>query len=258
MIKSIRRSAILPLLFAISAVAPGYAVADPPVPSWEKGDVPFDAVLYETTENLSMKALARGRRKALSSSLLGFARRGSALCPEALVLAAEPKAQFCTLNSTGSDNISLLTGKGIFGGDVEVTVQEVVGEVDDPNDPTAGKKIPVITPDSPEVVIATGRFSGKMDFSPAIVGIDVGADRVKVPFGTVEGFLSLDGFSKRVPFSGIFRLPFLSSPLATLLCPDEPGPLYLTGTPPDGGAACVGAGEMAIGYPAVRFEITFR
>lgn len=238
-------STTLVLLFAIMAAAPGYAVAEPPVPDWKQGKVPFDAVLYETTENLKMKALAQRPRRKATSSLLGFARRGSALCPEALVLAAEPKAEFCTLNATGSDNISLKigtlnAGKGTFGGDVEVTIQEVVN----------GN----ITPDSPEVVIATGRFTGKMDFSPAIVH--------GVPLGSVDGFVSLDGFSQRVPFKGEFRLPFLLPPVADAVCQDPNAPLYIVdlekfGVPPTFGVSCVAANEMAIGYPTVRFEITF-
>jgi hypothetical protein len=229
----------LVLLFAITAAAPGYAVAQPPVPDWKHGNVPYDAVLYETTENLNMKALQRERRKA-TSSLLGFARRGSALCPEALVLKTEPTAEFCTLNATGSDNISLVTGLGTFGGDVEVTVQEVVGTV---VDPATGESTPVITPDSPEVVIARGRFTGKMDFSPAIVGLP---DGTKIPLGSVDGFLSLGAFSGRVPFKGVFRLPFV-------VAAGVP-PMYLLS---DGTLILVLSNEMAIGYPTVRFEIFF-
>jgi hypothetical protein len=253
-------STTLVLLFAIMAAAPGYAVAEPPVPDWKHKKVPFDAVLYETTENLKMKALLQQqpRRKA-TSSLLGFARRGSALCPEALVLAAEPNAKFCTLNATGSDNISLKTGKGTFGGDVEVTVQELV-EVRDPVtgdpilDPATNKPILVITPDSPEVVIAKGRFTGKMDFSPAILH--------SVPLGSVDGFVSLGGFSQSVPFKGEFRLPFLLPPVADVVCQDPNAPLYIVDlgkfmVDPTSGVACVADNEMAIGYPTVRFEITF-
>jgi len=245
----------LALLFAMAA-APGYAVAEPPVPDWAHEDVPFDAVLYETTENLNMRALQRQRRNA-TSSLIGFARLGGPLCPKALVIAAEPTAEFCTLNATGSDNISLRTGLGTFTGDVEVTVQEVV----EAKDPATGKPIKTITPDSPEVVIAKGRFTGKMDFSPAILH--------QIPLGSVEGQLSLAGFTKPVPFKGEFRLPFLFPPLASQLCIDpitkqlDPNaPLYIVdlekfGVPPTFGVSCVANNEMAIGYPTVRFEITF-
>src|SRR5262249_56818236 len=99
MIKGLYATTTLVLLFAVTAGAPGYAVAQPPVPDWAHGNVPFDAVLYETTENLKMKALQRERRKA-TSALLGFARRGSAPCPQAPVLAARPPAPFSPLHAT--------------------------------------------------------------------------------------------------------------------------------------------------------------
>src|SRR2546430_4172134 len=47
------------LLFGVAVTAPGYAVAEPPVPA-------SGAVLYELTENLSLRALSKGQRKATS------------------------------------------------------------------------------------------------------------------------------------------------------------------------------------------------
>jgi hypothetical protein len=236
MTRRICATTILVLLLAMTPVAPRYAVAEPPVPNWANKDVLFDAVLYETTENLSLRALKKQERRKATSSLLGFARVGSPLCPVALVLAAEADAQFCTLNATGSDNISLDTGLGTFSGDVELTIQEVVGGT--------------ITPDSPEVVIAKGRFTGKMNFSPAIL--------FQIPLGSVDGQLSLNGFSKRVPFTGVFRLPFLFPPVfgdasVYLLNPPIPIPFDTSTWVLDK----VADNEMAIGYPAVRFEISF-
>lgn len=234
MITYIRGTAVLLLLFAVGLVAPGYAVAQPPVPA-------SGATLYETTENMSLKALASGHRKA-TSELLGFAVRGTPICPDNLLIAIGSSATYCTLNATGSDNISLATGLGNFGGTFTVVVQEVV-------DPATGQ----FTPDSPEVVIAKGKFTGKMDFSPAILG--------GVPLGSVVGKMSLNG-GHRVPFTGIFRLPFLYAPLASFICGSAEAPLYLVdptsfGIPPTFGVTCVGANEMAIGYPTVRFEISF-
>ena len=52
---------------------------------------PYDAVLYELNENLSLRALRYGQRKA-TSQLLGFAKAGSPLCPEWLAAGAA----FCT------------------------------------------------------------------------------------------------------------------------------------------------------------------
>jgi hypothetical protein len=213
-------------LFAVALAAPGYAVAQPPVPA-------SGAVLYEATENMSLKALANGRRKAVSE-LLGIALRGTPLCPEALVAGVAPTATNCTLNATGMDTISLATGLGTFNGSVTVVVQEVI-------DPNTGQ----FTPDSPEVVIAKGRFFGRMDFSPAILH--------GVPLGSVVGHLSLDGFSRKLPFTGVFRLPFTIPGL---------GDVYLVdpakfGVPPTFGVAPVLVNETALGYPTVRFEITF-
>jgi hypothetical protein len=210
------------LLFAATFMAPGYADAQLPLP--EEG-----AVLYELNENMSLRALKNGRRRA-TSQLLGFAKRGTPLCPEVLVIAVSPSATHCALNATGTDNISLVTGLGIFFGDFEVVVQEV--------NPETGNQ----TPDSPEVVVARGRFEGKMDFSPAILQ--------QIPLGTVAGKLWLNGFSRKTPFTGVFRLPFLHPAVAGDV------PLYLldletfTVVP-------VGVNEMAIGFPTVRFEISF-
>jgi hypothetical protein len=229
-----RGAGILLLLFAGALAAPDYAGAQPPTPA-------SGAVLYETTENMSLRALQGGHRKA-TSALLGVALRGTPLCPDELVAHFEPLAKACTLNATGADNISLATGLGQFGGTFTVVVQEV--------NPVTGNP----TPDSPEAVIAKGRFTGKMDFSPAIL--------YQIPFGSVDGHLSLDGFSKRVPFTGVFRLPFLYSPLASALCLQAERPLYLVdpanfGVPPTFGVSCVADNEMAIGYPTVKFEISF-
>ena len=210
MITSIRGTGILLLLFAATFAAPGYASAQPPVPP-ESG-----AVLYETTENLSMRALQGGRRRAISE-LLGTAARGSALCPEALVKDLVPPVPYCVLNSTGSDNISLTTGLGNFGGTISV-----VAQFDNPVD-------------SPEAVIGRGHFSGKMDFSPAVLG--------GVPLGTVVGEVGLNG-SRPVPFTGTFRLPVGTVTNA----------FYLGAS---GSFEPVLANEQALGFPTVKFEISF-
>ena len=249
MIKSICGTTLV-LLFAITAAAPGYAVAQPPVPdetACHNNTGPC-AVLYETTENLKMRALLTGHRNA-SSSLLGFAVPGTPLCPTHLMPVVDPLPAYCALNVTGMDNISLATGLGQFRGDITVVVQEI--------NPVT--KLP--TPDSPEVVIARGKFTGMMNFAPAILD--------QIPLGSVEGKLSLAGFTKAVPFKGEFRLPFLFPPLAGQLCVDpitkqlDPNaPLYIVDldkfvADPASGVACVANNEMAIGYPTVRFEITF-
>ena len=234
----IRGTGTLLALVVLAAATPGYAVAGPPVPSADEAQACIAgtgpcAFLYETTENMSLKALKGGRRRA-TSALLGFAVRGTPLCPEELL--AQSNATYCAINATGSDNISLKTGLGQFNGTMTVVVQE-------PN-----------TPDSPESVIAKGRFSGKMDFSPAILQ--------QIPFGTVIGTMKLDGLTKEAPFTGVFRLPFVNAQLGSLLCGAPDAPLYLVDPsnflkPPTFGVACVADNETAIGYPTVRFEISF-
>jgi hypothetical protein len=89
-----------------------------------------------------------------------------------------------------------------------------------------------------------------MNFSPAIL--------FQIPLGSVDGQLSLNGFSKRVPFTGVFRLPFLFPPVfgdasVYLLNPPIPIPFDTSTWVLDK----VADNEMAIGYPAVRFEISF-
>ena len=186
----------LSLLFLLLALMVGPAPA-----------LAADATLYELTEN--MKVVARhGPHRAATSELMGTANANTPLCPLPVT---------CTINATGSDNISLATGLGNFGGSFTVVVQG--------DNPT----------DSPEYVVAKGKFRGKMDFSPAIL---YGA-----PYGTVVGKMELDGVRGHVPFTGVFRLPFDVGY----------GPMYLT----DSGPVLVQPNEFSLGYPTVRFEISF-
>ena len=201
----IRGTGILLLLFAVALGTPRYADAQSPVPN-------SGAVLYELTENLSLRALKGGHRKA-TSELMGTALAGTPLCPTALALGAP----YCMLNATGSDNISLTTGLGNFGGTFTVVVQG-----DNPVD-------------SPELVVGRGHFSGKMDFSPAILN--------GMPLGTVVGEVGLNG-SSPVPFTGTFRLPFGTVGTA----------MYMGD---DGKVIGVAPNEQALGWPTVKFEISF-
>lgn len=189
----------LSLLFLLLALIVGPAPA-----------LAADATLYELTENMKFSGGKVLHRKA-TSELMGTAKAGTPLCP----LPVD-----CTINATGSDNISVATGLGDFRGTFTVVVQG-----DNPVD-------------SPEYVVAKGRFKGKMDFSPAIL---YGA-----PYGTVVGKMELDGVPGHVPFTGTFRLPFV-------LGAGYP-PMYLGD---DGSVSVVGAKEHSLGYPTVKFEIKF-
>ncbi len=192
----------LSLLFLLLALMVG------PAPALANGP---DAVLYELTENMKLAGGQVLHRKA-TSELMGTAKAGTPLCP----LPVD-----CTINATGSDNISLTTGLGNFGGTFTVVVQG--------DNPT----------DSPEYVVARGKFRGKMDFSLAIL--------YTVPLGSVVGKMEIDGVHGHVPFTGTFRLPFV-------LAAGYP-PMYLLDD--FANVDLVAANEYSLGYPTVRFEIKF-
>ena len=222
-----REAALVLLCGSVAIAQPSGASAEPPVPS-------AGAVMYELTENLSLRSMQRGQRKA-TAELIGFAVKGTPLCPHALVDAVNPSADHCTINATGSDDISLSSGKGQFGGAFKIVVQDTN------------------VVDGPEVIVGKGRFYGNMNFAPAIL--------YGLPWGTVEGHVTVNGFA-RAPFTGTFRLPFVlgqgseiplyaANPSKFLSC------IYSGVFGNDCGVTPVEANEHAVGYPTVRFEITF-
>lgn len=267
--RDLKRAFLVPALLAVLAfvAAPLFAATA----------FAADAQLYELTENMKLVGGKLVHRKA-TSELMGTANAGTPLCPLPVN---------CTINATGSDNINLATGLGNFGGTFTVVVH-VQGEN---------------ATDSPEYVIAKGKFHGKMDFSPAILA--------GVPLGTVVGKMVLDGGGGTVPFTGTFRLPFvldkatvdkanpgdalypLRQGLILFFGDDTPadanvaallgwGSLPLTPFPtkfytdqtdkcPTGIVSCtrplylgsdgsllpVAAEEYGLGWPTVRFDITF-
>lgn len=246
MITRIRGTVGLLLLFGVGLIAPGYAVAEP------------GARLYELTENMGLKAVRKVEHRLATSELMGFAAVGTPLCPKELVDPASPGATFCTINATGNDNIDLSTGKGKFWGTFTVVIQ---------GDNAV---------DSPEFVVANGRFRGQMDFSPAVV--------YTIPLGSVTGKLQLvpggyrapndtddgDVDDTGVPFTGIFRLPFVL-PTGAPGCDVDPSgancftpALYLLNAPDPLPVDFskwqfdpVKNAEKALDWPTVRFEISF-
>ena len=234
-----------------------------------------DAQLYEMSENAKFQGKGDGRRKA-TSQLMGWAKPGTPLCPLSALRALGVTPRPCVVTATGSDDIDLGTGLGDFSGNVKIVVQG--------DNPT----------DSPELVIAKGRFKGDMDFSPAILH--------GIPYGTVVGKIDFDWNVPRqpngpIPFTGIFRLPFVLPGVPDAAIAPLVGPLPLTPFPtfsyvgqtsngqsvctmPDPLASCtrpvyildidafiksngqrgwgpVLATEYALGYPTVRFDIKF-
>ena len=209
--RDLRRTFLMPAMLALLAFVAA--------PLFGATALAADATLYELTENMKLVGKDSPRRRA-TSELMGTANAGTPLCP--MPVGAPP----CTINATGSDNISLVTGLGKFSGTFTVVVQ--------------GDNLV----DSPEFVIAKGKFSGKMDFSPAVLG--------GIPYGTVVGTLDPNGGGHRdqVRFKGTFFLPFVF--------PDDPSATayYLDFT--NGfGVVPVADNERALGYPTVKFEINF-
>ena len=220
------------------------------------------ARLYEMTENMKVTTSGYFQTRTATSQLLGTADVGTPLCPQSIVARYAPGALTCTINATGTDTISKVTGKGTFSGSFTTVVQGDNGS------------------DAPEFVVLTGTFSGSMDFSPAMLR--------QIPLGSVTGKLTASG-QKSVAFRGTFRLPFqiagvrddgsictpgsgdptcvavndasffhgLSLPLPPMQRYDlsvATRPLYLLD---NGNAVPVESSEFAAGWAAVKFEITF-
>src|SRR5437867_8878940 len=141
--RDLRRTFLMPAMLALLAFVAA--------PLFGATALAADATLYELTENMKLVGKDSPRRRA-TSELMGTANVGNPLCPAELVAMVSPGATTCTINATGSDNISLITGLGKFDGTFTVVVQ--------------GDNLV----DSPELVIAKGKFSGKMDFSPTVLG----------------------------------------------------------------------------------------
>jgi hypothetical protein len=130
----------------------------------------------------------------------------------------------CAINATGSDDISVSTGQGDFTGKWSTVV---------PGDNNV---------DAPEYEVLSGSFHGLMDFSPALVN--------GIPYGTVVGELWIAKTKTRYPFTGIFYLPFT--------CPDDPlQRCYLDWSNPTGMSKISVEREFSIGFPTVKFELTF-
>ena len=208
------------------------------------------ARLYEMTENMRITSQGELKQRRATSELIGTADVGTPLCPQALVAAVNPRAKACTINATGSDSINLATGFGDFSGTFTVVI---------PGDN------PV---DSPEWIVLTGSFKGKMDFSPAIL--------LGVPLGHVTGTLQTksarhgDRNGGAFPFTGTFRLPFVLPVPDQALFGNAPLPL----TPMDryditrttrplyllddmANVMPVQASEFGAGWATVKFEINF-
>lgn len=219
------------------------------------------ATLYELTESMKLNTIKRSGdsvdRRVATTVLSGIAALGTPLCPDE---ALQTTPGFCAVNAIGQNDISLLTGKGAFGGTSTTMVQG-----DNPVD-------------GPEAVVLRASFHGRMDFSPALLH--------QMPFGTVTGKVTTNKGRRggeAVPFTGVFRLPFagnveidvapgMKATLRQVFCPASPmpnpyAPMYggfdlayldfdATGVP-NGKCLDIQPTELSLGTPLVRFDITF-
>src|SRR5713101_1310119 len=113
--RDLRRTFLMPALLALLAFVAA--------PLFGATALAADATLYELTENMKLLGKDSSLRRA-TSELMGTANVGTPLCPYALVAIVNPGAKTCTINATGSDNISRTTGLGKFGGTFTVVVQD--------------------------------------------------------------------------------------------------------------------------------------
>jgi hypothetical protein len=206
-----------------------------------------DVVLYEVTEDMYL--LVRNTKGEVTgyvsdprqatdrqavAQLSGTAKLGTPLCPHWVKVVA-PKAKHCTVNATGSDDLSLTTGKGTLKGTYTVVVQDnnVV--------------------DAPEFVILSGCFKGDADLSWAMF------DHAPLGFitngvGTIDG--CIDGAEcATFKFHGTFRLPFALDASGRRGRPWRNADAYYLND--NFKPFPVLNNERSIGMPTVRLEIDF-
>jgi hypothetical protein len=210
---------LLGALLAV-ALAPSLAKAQDPPPLWRNPLVIVsgaDLTLYEATENMRWL----GRTLLSGTPSAKFRKATSELTGVARrgsPLCPGTGTTPCVVNATGTSDVNLTTGMGNIVGTVTVVVQ---------GDNAV---------DSPELVTVKGKFVGIIDFTPALSTLQ------PLPVGTVSALLVVDGGGV-FPFRGTFRQPVDGGA----------GPVYFTGS----GFEPVKANEFALGFPTVRFEITF-
>ena len=247
--KSVVMWGLLGLMFLMLALAfgPLPALADDDWQDYDDGQndsarydgasiVP-DAVLYEVTEDMYLRdpsgqfvsSVMPGGSRTAVAQLTGWARVGTPLCP-AWVLAINPGLKQCTLNATGSDNLSLDTGVGTVSGAFAVVVQ---------GDNTV---------DAPEFVVMTGTFNGAADLSKAFAGV--------APLGYItSGAGSVDQTGAQFAFTATFRLPFSIDTVGKNHKARRSSAAYYLGD--NGKPFPVKKNEKSIGFPTVRLEINF-
>jgi hypothetical protein len=181
-----------------------------------------------------------------TSQLQGVAMLGSLLCP--IPLEVTVGSNECTVIATGTDDVKLVFDQasgqfiptsGAVWGTYAVLVQLDNGA------------------DSPEFPVQTGTFSGVMNFQPPL------------PLGFVSGgTFTIDGVPGSFPFDAVFRQPVRQiekkdavtrrgnavKSSRTEAAARSDAAYYLLD---DGTWQELRADERAVGWPTVRFEISF-
>ena len=227
---------VLSLLFLLFTVMVGHVEAR------AQGQQGPDAVLYEVTEDMAftneagavVMDVSLASRRISVAQLSGFVNVGTPICPSA-VLAVAPNANHCVINATGTDDISLVTGKGTLSGTFAVVVQ---GDNET---------------DAPEFVVMTGSLQGDVDLSPALRG--------QAPLGFVtNGLVTVDVDGDGVSdmsfkTTGTFRLPFSLTPDGRHHRPFRSQRAYYLSD--DGHPFPVARDEFSLGWPTLRLEFRF-
>jgi hypothetical protein len=188
--------------------------------------------LMDAAGNSVTTVVPNGRRSAVAQ-LSGWAKLGTPLCPAWVTLIA-PNVKKCTVNASGADDLSLLTGQGTLAGTYSVVVQ---GDND---------------VDAPEFVIMSGTFKGDADLSLSLSG--------KAPLGYItSGVATVDGRDGKpvasFQFTGTFRLPFALDEVGRFQRPRRELDAYYLNN--GGQLRRVTDYERSLGMPTVRLELNF-
>ena len=180
------------------------------------------------------------------SQLQGVATLGSLLCPYPQEVTVGTND--CTVIATGTDDVKLVIDKS--------------GQVIPTSGAVSGTYAVVVqldnSADSPELPVQTGTFSGVINFQPPL------------PLGFVSGgTFTIDGMpGVTFPFNAVFRQPFRNNEKAGVVTQRGrnvkdsktdskarfDAAFYLLD---NGELQEVRPDERAVGWPTVRFEITF-
>src|SRR5437773_7046905 len=183
-----------------------------------------------------------------TSQLQGVAALGSILCSVPQLVTV--RGTECTVIATGTDDVQLMidpkTGQVIPTSGKVFGTYVVVVQLDNPTD-------------SPEFPVQTGTFSGVISFQPPL------------PLGFVsQGTFTIDGAPGSVAFQAVFRQPFTRRAKGDVVTQRGVKGKKISRTDPsarrapayyllaNGDLERVRPDERAVGWPTVRFEITFR